>query len=88
MKRTHFLCSAALGFAMLSLPQASAAATQTGLPVASPMVQAMQIAIPGDTPAEFDRRGRRGKGGRRPRIPGGSGCDDPGDIIEHPECRG
>lgn len=49
----------------------------------------------------FDRRGR-GRGGRgerveddrrggghggRPRIPGGSGCDDPGDILEHPECR-
>ena len=26
--------------------------------------------------AEFDRR--------RPRVPGGSGCDDPGDLIEHP----
>lgn len=25
---------------------------------------------------------------RKKRIPGGSGCDDPGDIIEHPECRG
>ena len=23
---------------------------------------------------------------RRPRVPGGSGCDDPRDIIEHPEC--
>jgi hypothetical protein len=21
------------------------------------------------------------------RIPGGSGCDDPRDVIEHPECR-
>jgi hypothetical protein len=21
------------------------------------------------------------------RVPGGSGCDDPGDVIEHPECR-
>jgi hypothetical protein len=21
-----------------------------------------------------------------PRIPGGSGCDDPEDILEHPEC--
>jgi hypothetical protein len=30
-----------------------------------------------------DRRGRRKK-----RIPGGSGCDDPGDILEHPECAG
>lgn len=27
----------------------------------------------------FDKR-------RKPRIPGGSGCDDPRDIIEHPEC--
>ena len=27
--------------------------------------------------AEFDRR--------RPRVPGGSGCDDPRDIIEHPK---
>ena len=27
---------------------------------------------------EFDRR--------RPRVPGGSGCDSPRDIIEHPEC--
>lgn len=24
---------------------------------------------------------------RKPRIRGGSGCDDPGDVIEHPECR-
>jgi hypothetical protein len=23
----------------------------------------------------------------RPRIPGGPGCDDPGDWFEHPECR-
>ena len=28
-----------------------------------------------------------GSGRRKPRIPGGSGCDDPGDILEHPECR-
>ena len=28
--------------------------------------------------AEFDRR--------RPRVPGGSGCDSPRDIREHPEC--
>jgi hypothetical protein len=24
---------------------------------------------------------------RKPRIKGGSGCDDAHDIIEHPECR-
>jgi hypothetical protein len=27
-----------------------------------------------------------GSGRRKPRIPGGSGCDDPGDVAEHPEC--
>lgn len=40
----------------------------------------------GDDRAGDDRRGGGGHGGR-PRIPGGSGCDDPGDIVEHPECR-
>lgn len=24
---------------------------------------------------------------RRPRVPGGSGCDTPRDVREHPECR-
>lgn len=24
---------------------------------------------------------------RKKRVPGGSGCDDPHDIREHPECR-
>jgi hypothetical protein len=24
---------------------------------------------------------------RKPRVKGGSGCDDPRDVIEHPECR-
>ncbi len=28
-----------------------------------------------------------GNGRDKLRIPGGSGCDDPGDMIEHPECR-
>jgi hypothetical protein len=25
---------------------------------------------------------------RKKRVPGGSGCDDPGDYAEHAECRG
>jgi hypothetical protein len=25
---------------------------------------------------------------RKPRVPGGSGCDDPRDVIQHPECAG
>lgn len=24
---------------------------------------------------------------RKKRVKGGSGCDDAGDVIEHPECR-
>jgi hypothetical protein len=27
-----------------------------------------------------------GSGRSKPRVPGGSGCDDPGDVAEHPEC--
>ena len=29
-----------------------------------------------------------GSGRDKPRIPGGSGCDDPGDVAEHAECGG
>ena len=36
--------------------------------------------------SEFDKKKR--KRGGKVRVPGGSGCDDPGDILEHPECRG
>lgn len=37
-----------------------------------------------------DRRDNHdsGSGRDKPRIPGGSGCDDAGDILEHPECSG
>ncbi|MDI3338031.1 hypothetical protein QKW60_16605 [Defluviimonas aestuarii] len=34
-----------------------------------------------DQQATIDKR-------RKPRVPGGSGCDDPRDLIEHPECQG
>jgi hypothetical protein len=34
-----------------------------------------------DTSDEFARKGRRA------RVPGGSGCDSPRDLREHPECR-
>lgn len=30
----------------------------------------------------------KGSGRGKPRVPGGSGCDDPEDLIEHPECAG
>jgi hypothetical protein len=35
-----------------------------------------------------DDNGRSGSGRDKPRIPGGSGCDDAGDIAEHAECSG
>jgi hypothetical protein len=34
-----------------------------------------------------DDRAGDDRGGRKPRIPGGSGCDDAGDIAEHAGCR-
>lgn len=37
---------------------------------------------------DFAKRGRNRGGRSKPRVPGGSGCDDPEDILEHPECRG
>ncbi|SHI35338.1 hypothetical protein [Wenxinia saemankumensis] len=42
-----------------------------------------------DTHVEDRRRDDRSddRGRRRPRVPGGSGCDDARDILEHPECR-
>jgi hypothetical protein len=33
-----------------------------------------------------DNKGLRVEGRRKVRVPGGSGCDDAGDVIEHPEC--
>jgi ribonuclease E len=35
-----------------------------------------------------DSRPGSGSGRSKPRIPGGSGCDDPGDIAEHAGCSG
>ena len=31
-------------------------------------------------PASIEKRSK-------PRVPGGSGCDTPADIAQHPECR-
>ncbi|MCO4848762.1 MAG: hypothetical protein KC448_12425 [Yoonia sp.] len=54
----------------------------------------------GDDDHDDDRRRRDDRGGNddhrddnhgsgrdRPRVPAGSGCDDPEDLIEHAECR-
>lgn len=58
------------GGLMPALPAAAAANATIGK---------AQIAAPAAD--EVERRGRK-----KPRIPGGSGCDDPRDLIEHPEC--
>jgi hypothetical protein len=44
----------------------------------------------GDDDANDDNGGGKNAdddGGRRPRVPGGAGCDDPGDVAEHASCR-
>ena len=41
-----------------------------------------------DSRSRPSRNDDSGSGRSRPRIPGGSGCDDPGDVQEHAECRG
>ena len=49
-------------------------------PVATFAADATSV-VTADTGATIDKRSK-------PRVPGGSGCDDPRDLIEHPECRG
>ncbi len=39
-------------------------------------IVAFEEALQGD----FDKR-------KKKRVKGGSGCDDAGDVLEHPECR-
>jgi hypothetical protein len=41
-----------------------------------------------DSDDNDDDNSLSGSGRDKPRIPGGSGCDDPGDVAEHPECSG
>jgi hypothetical protein len=64
-----------------------------GLACTSAMAAAPSAVVPGSsaavpdtaqtTPASVDDLLTR----RKPRVKGGSGCDDPDDLIEHPECR-
>ena len=88
MKLHHILVCSALTLSDLSLASTAKASIDSVAGV-GPSIDQTGIGITSDDGAfEVARRGRGGKGGRRPRVPGGSGCDDPGDIIEHPECRG
>jgi hypothetical protein len=38
------------------------------------------------TDSSADFLAAKGSGRGKTRVPGGSGCDDAGDLIEHPEC--
>ena len=80
MKLLISTATAALVAFTFAVPaQAFDAAVVTGVSTAALVsVDAPQDAI--------DRRGRGGRS--KTRIPGGSGCDDPEDILEHPECSG
>ena len=46
-------------------------------PVATIAADATTV-VTADTGAAIDKRSK-------PRVPGGSGCDEPRDLIEHPE---
>lgn len=41
-----------------------------------------------DSSSDDDSSDDDGSGRKKPRIPGGSGCDDAGDVLEHAECQG
>ena len=64
---------------ILTATLASLAFTLTapvGAATKSTSIAAFEEALQGD----FDKR-------KKKRVKGGSGCDDPEDILEHPECR-
>jgi hypothetical protein len=67
---TKTLLAVAAILAALSIPTLAAAPSIDGL---------------SDTKVQLDNSNLETKRRKR-RIPGGSGCDDPGDILEHPEC--
>ena len=70
----------ATALAALALAGASAPAAFADLSIST-----MPALIWSVDDSEVDRRGRGGRS--KPRVPGGSGCDDARDLIEHPECR-
>ena len=83
MTINQLLAGAAL--VMTGLTSPIAAQADTGLfSVSAGVIVSGDLVTPAWGTDEVERRGR---GGRRPRVPGGSGCDDAGDIAEHPECR-
>jgi ABC-type transport system substrate-binding protein len=82
MKKTLsalLLSSLACGAAMAAGTSASSpTALQASSAVVHDAAQGTQV-----VPSTVDQQLAR----RKPRVPGGSGCDDPRDLVEHPECR-
>jgi hypothetical protein len=79
----HNLTKTSLAFAgalLLSSIATSALAREGNSVITREAVQSTQATT--TTPPADDLLARR-----KPRVPGGSGCDDPDDLIEHPECR-
>lgn len=58
------------------------AATTFGLVLGAPAFAASK-----DLPGIYSGEAISTVDRRKPRVPGGSGCDDPRDLIEHPEYR-
>jgi hypothetical protein len=71
---------------LLTVLLGSLAYTSAMAAAPSAVMQGSTAAMPDTaqtTPASVDDLLTRSK----PRVKGGSGCDDPDDLIEHPECR-
>lgn len=64
---------------ILTATLAAVAFTAT-LPVHAMTKGSAIVALEDLMTADFDKR-------KKKRVKGGSGCDDAGDAIEHPECR-
>lgn len=103
MNIQHILTGAAFALTTLATPQLSAATIDETISGSLLFGIDMPATTISKDETFMGKRGRgrgRGRGGDddrsddrsnsgrdKPRIPGGSGCDDPGDILEHPECR-
>jgi hypothetical protein len=85
MKISTLLSTAAVAAAGLCVPQFALAASDVSSTLTVQVAETTVVMFDDNKTFEIAKRGR-GRG--KVRVPGGSGCDDPGDIIEHPECRG
>ena len=77
IKRT--LLSVLLGTLACASAMAAPTAPSVGMLGGSSALPDSALSAPQSLDGELARR--------KPRVKGGSGCDDPEDLIEHPECR-